>query len=90
MLYYSRYRSAVEKSSRQCLVTTFFMSSFEVLHMEIMFTKETGHLYWVSMLRMRIAAIYTEGSAFRAAPMINHLFIKRRLKIIHLAVWRYI
>ena len=42
----------------------FFMSSFEVLHMEIMFTKETGHLYWVSMLRMRIAAIYTEGSAF--------------------------
>ena len=67
---------------------TTFLSNFEVLYMDIMFTKETGHLYLVSMLRMRIAAIYTEGSAFGGS--INHLFIKRCLKIIHLAVWRYI
>ena len=54
----------------------------------LMFTKESGHLYWVSMLCMCIAAIYTEGSAFGGS--INHLFIKRCLKIIYLTVWRYI
>ena len=69
MLYY-RCRSAVKRSPRQCLVTT-FLSSFEVLyiHVDITLTKESGHLYWVSMLHMRIAAMY-------------HRFIKCRLKII--------
>ena len=53
MLYY-RYRSAVEKSPRQCLVTTFFCRVSKFLYVDIIFTKETGHLYWVSMLRVRI------------------------------------
>ena len=66
MLYY-RYCSAVEKSPKQCLITT-FLSSFEVLYVDIMFTKETGHLYLAILGEhapyMRIAAIYTNGSAF--------------------------
>ena len=40
-----------------------FLSSFEVLYVDITFTKEFGHLYWVSncppcSAGMRIAAIY--------------------------------
>ena len=58
-----------------------FLSSFEVLYVDISLYKRV----WTpvldeqlsTMLRMRIAAIY-------------HLFIKRRLKIIQVTVWRYI
>ena len=77
---YCRCRSAVERSPRQCLGTTFFVEFRSVVR--------GYHVYkrvWTpilseqlsTMLRMRIAAIY-------------HLFIKRHLKIIQVAVWRYI
>ena len=75
-----------EESPRQCLGTTFFLSSFEVLYVDITFTKEFGYLYWVSeqlstMLRMRIAAIYhlfikVTGYNFNFARAIINLYTK--------------
>ena len=56
-----------------------FLSSFKVLYVDIMFTKESGHLYWVSMWEQNPA------HCSNIPP-----FIKRRLKIIQVAVWRYI
>ena len=42
---YCRCRSAVERSPQAMSGHDFFLSSFEVLYVDITFTKEFGHLF---------------------------------------------